>query len=248
MARIVNYGAEYKLNAPVFGAAADIVAGAFLTRGATPATNNGMLIKASGASAIPDILGILNSMLDYSEDGETLIAGTAFVTKPVELITPFRVARVEYSLASADLITCTQAVSTTTMTVTSLEDDIDAAFLYVDEGLGAGQTNYLTASAAGSCTLKAAFGTSLDTTSKFVKILPRFHQLGALNSDGNKLTSQAAAGAVAVMILDTYIERNGQMEQMNPVKHAALTGLNSLQSIRFYADVLIRNPIPYSID
>jgi hypothetical protein len=233
------------VNLPIYGAAADILAGAFVMRGATPATNNGMLIKASGSSALPDIIGRLQSMLDYSVDGETLIAGTAFVTKPVLLAAPFRIHRLEYDLAS--VITCTQAVSTTTMTVTSLEDNIDACFLYVVAGLGLGQTNYATAAGSNTVTLKAAFGTSLDTTSTFIKILPRFHQLLGLNSDGTKLSSQAAAGAVEGCVIDSWIQRGSRIDQLNPVKHAALTGLNSVKGLHFFADVAIGNPIPYSI-
>lgn len=246
MGRIVTYNRDYKLNVPIYGAGADIAKGALVKRGATPATNNGMAIVSGGASAMPDVLGVLTTGLVYARDGETLIAGTSFVTKPVEPVNPFRALRLEYDKTSQ--ITCTQAVSTTTMTVTSLQDDIDASFLYVSEGLGIGQTNYLTASAAGSCTLKAAFGTSLDTTSKFLKILPRFHLLGGLNTAGTKLSSQAAAGAVNVVVLDSFIERNGRMETLDPTKHDALTGLSNLASVRFWADVLIRDAIPYSID
>jgi hypothetical protein len=246
MARIVNYGAEYKLNAPIYGGAADIAAGALLARGATPATDQGALIKATGSSAVPDILGVLNSKLTYATDTETLANGTTFVTKPVELISPFRVVRIEYDLTSN--ITCTQTVTTTTLTLTSLEDDIDAGFLYVSAGVGIGQTNFLTAAAAGSCTLKAAFGTSLDTSSKVVKILPRFHQIASLTTAGTKLASQAAAGAIKVIVMDSYIERNTNFEQLNPVKHAALTGLSALASLRFWADVLVRDSIPYSVD
>jgi hypothetical protein len=234
------------VNLPIFGAGVDILQGAFLTRGATPGTNNGELIKASGSSAIPDIIGRLQGMLDYSVDGETLIAGTAFVVKPVILAQQFRTFRIEYDLAS--VITATQAVTTTTITLTSLEDDIDAAFLYVVAGTGLGQTNYLTASAAGSATLKAAFGTSLDTTSTLIKVLPRFHQLGSLNSDGTKLASQAAAGAVKVMVIDTWIQRGSRIEQFNPVKHSALTGLNSVKGLHFFADVAFRDTVPYSVD
>jgi hypothetical protein len=241
-----KHGKDAIYNLPIFGAAADILQGAFVMRGATPGTNNGELIKASGSSATPDIMGRLLAMLDYSVDGETLIAGTAFVTKPVQLAHPFGIHRVEYDLTS--LIDATQAVSTTTITLTSLEDNIDAAFLYVVSGVGAGQTNYLTASASGSATLKAAFGTSLDTTSKLIKIIPRFNQLISLNSDGTKLASQAAAGAINAIVIDTYIQRNGGAAvQMNPVTHAALTGLNNLRSIKFYADIAIIDAIPYSI-
>lgn len=246
--RIAQYEPDLHLNLPVYGGSADILEGALLKVGTTPGTDNGVLIKASGFSAIPDIVAVLRELHDYSVSGDTLIAGTNFVTRACQLVAPVRVIRAKYSLATADLIQCTQAVSTTTMTVTSLEDDIDAAFVYVDEGTGAGQTNYLTASASGSCTLKAAFGTSLSTDSYFAKILPRFHDIMGFNSDGTLLASRAAAGAVKGMILDTWIRRNGKIEQLNPVKHAALTGLTSVPDLAFYQDIVIRDSAFYTVD
>jgi len=243
---ISKYRAEYKVNAPVYGAGADILRGALLKVGTTPATDNGMLIKASGSSAIPDSFGILGELHDYSVTDDTLIDGTKFVTHPVELIAPVRIITIEFDLTST--VTCTEAVTTTTMTVTSLEDDIDAAFLYVASGTGAGQTNYLTASAAGSCTLKAAFGTNLDTTSKFIKILPRFHDLISLNSDGTKLASQAAVGAVKAMIFDIRAVYGGRDVILDPTKHAALTGLNSYKDTKFYAEVCLRDTAVNTVD
>lgn len=233
-------------NLPVFGNSADIQQGGFVKRGLTGTQPYGALISANGTSATPGILGRLLEKHVYATTGDTLAAGTSFVTHPVQLSHPFRVHRVEYDLAS--VITCTQAVSTTTITVTSLEDDIDTAFLYVAVGTGIGQTNYLTAAAGGSATLKAAFGTNLDTTSKFIKILPRFHRLTALNSDGTKLASQAAAGGIIAHVIDSYIQKNGaKMEQLNPTKHDVLTGLNSLRSIKFFADIAIVDSLPYAI-
>lgn len=243
---IQRFHKELIYDLPVNGGSADIALGRFLKRGATPASHNGMLIGAEATTNTnPDILGVIQAPLDYSVEGETAIAGTAFVTKPVLLIHPFRIFRLEFDFSSK--IDATQAVSTTTITLASLEDDIDAAFLYVTAGTGAGQTNYLTASASGSATLKAAFTTDLDTTSDLIKIPPRFHQLIGLNSDGTKLGSSAAAGGTAALVINTYISRNNRLEALDPTKHAALTGLDDLRSIRFFADVAFRDAGPYTL-
>lgn len=231
---------------PIFGAGVDVALNAFLQRGATPATNNGELIVASGNNAAPDLIGRLGETLDFSVDGETLIDGTAFITKPVHLAHPFRVFRLEYDLT--DTLATTQAVTTTTMTITSLEDNIDAAFWFVVAGTGIGQTNYSVASAAGATTLKAAFATDLASGDTLLKILPRFHPLMSLNSDGTKIGTQVAVGALTAMIIDTHIQRNGRIDQMDPTKHAALTSLDNARAVKFFADVAIRNTIPYSID
>jgi hypothetical protein len=234
-------------NLPVYAGAADVKIGAFLKPGVTYGTDGGALIKQSGNNAGNDTIGRLLAGLDYSEEGETLVNGTSFVVKPVELAMPFRIFRVEYDLTS--YITCTQAVSTTTMTVTSLEDDIDAGFVYVATGTGVGQLRYLTASAAGAATLKSAFTTDLDTTSKFVKILPRFHGLASLNTDGTKLASQAAVGTWKVMVIDTYIGRGAhRLDQLSPVDNGAMRNLDDITGLKFYADIAIRDAVPASID
>lgn len=238
---------ELHYNLPVSGGGSDIALGAFLKKGATAASHNGHLrVAGSGTTTNPDLLAVLNELHDTSVSGDTDVAGTTFATRKAVLIHPFRIFRMEFDLS--DAIDATEAVSTTTMTITSLEDDIDAAFWYVAAGTGAGQTNYSTASASGSTTLKAAFGTDLDTTSELIKIPPRFHQLIALTSDGTQLGSTAAAGGTSALVIDTYISRNNNIQQLDPTAHDALTGLNDLRSIRFYADVAIRDAGPYTID
>jgi len=246
--RVVNYGPDNVTHLPVSSAGTALVAGALMGRSLTGTQPRGHLRLVSGTTAFPDTVGILRQSL-VATTLDTDAAGTIFTLRPIQLVLPqSTIIRVYYGVAAADLITCTQAVSTTTITVTSLEDDIDTAFLYVQTGTGAGQTNYLTAAAAGSATLKAAFGTSLDTTSKFIKILPLFHQLGAINTDGTALTSQAAAGAIAITVVRNWMERNGDEVQLDPTKHSALNGLNSLRSIRFGADIIVRDTLGATID
>lgn len=239
------------LRVPIFGNGADILRGALLKRTTAPGTSGGALVLAGGTSAIADSVAILEELHDYSVSGDNAINGSLFVTRQVELLVPARIIHIEYSLASGDLITCTQAVNSTTMTVTSLEDDIDAGSIYVAAGTGIGQTNFITAATAGACTLKAAFTTSLDTTSKFVKILPRFHKLLGLTADGTKLTSVAAAGAVAGFVLDSFIDTpiaGGGETQLDPTKHAAYKGLNSAPRLRFTADIIIGDTGIYPVD
>lgn len=242
---VINYSSDNYIHLPVSGGGSAILKGALMKRGTTPATGNGLLLPATGNNAALYNIGILQQA--HATANDTLVNGTVFTTRPIDLICPFRVVRVEYSLVTADLIACTQAVTTTTMTVTSLEDDIDAAFLYVVSGTGLGQTNYLTASASGSCTLKAAFGTNLDTTSRFIKILPRFHQYASWTSDGTKLSSQDVVGVPRVLILDTLIIRDGNVASMSPVSHDDLTGLNGYSSLKFAADLAIVDAGPYTL-
>src|SRR3990167_2949559 len=100
--RISKFNNERILNCPVFGSGSDIAAGSPLKRGPTPGTNNGELITSvANTTASIDVLGLLMAMHDYSVTGDTLIAGTSFVTHPVELVTPGRIVRASYDLTTA---------------------------------------------------------------------------------------------------------------------------------------------------
>ena len=243
---IVKYGNDVTTKLPVSGGGSAIAFGAVLKPGPTPGTNNGFLIPSTdNTTGSVDVVGILRQAHATADD--TTLTGTVFTTKPVQLIVPGRIVRAYYS--TSVLVACTQAVSTTTITLASLEDNIDGSFLYVQSGTGAGQTNYLTASAAGSATLKAAFATSLDTTSNLIKILRRFHQKVGFNADGTQLGSYDAVGVHDVVVIDSFIERRGNLEQLNPVTNAALTGLNGTGlNTRFAADIMFRNSSPYTLD
>lgn len=245
---LAKYSPDLAINFPVSGGLTDIVRGALMRKGATPATMNGQLRVATGNNANADSIGIIRQPLTSTATTDTDVAGTVFTLRPVDLIIPFRVVRIQYSTAAADLIAATQAVTGTTITLTSLENDIDAAFLYVVSGDGAGQTNYLTASAAGSATLKAAFGTNLSTNSRLIKILPRFHTLASLNTAGTQLSSQDIVGTWRVVVLETWYVNGNDEQRMNPTSHDALTGLNTAASVRFEADIAIVDSITYPID
>lgn len=239
-----RYSQDQVYNFPVSGNGTDLVAGAVLNRG----TQNGCLRLSSGASTgAADYFAVLREAHTASGN-DTTTGGTVFTVRKCELLFPVKVVRAYFSLATTDLITCTSAVTTTSMAVTSLESDITAGFVYVASGTGAGQMNYITASTSGTATLKAAFTTSLDTTSLFVKVLPRFWDVAMLTSDGTKLASQAAAGSQAVMVLDIGMTRDGLEDFLDPTKHSALTGLSGLSEFKVWADIAFRDTAVYTIN
>ena len=243
--RLSEYGPDNKINFPISGGGSAIVKGVLLRKDATtPGTMSGHLRPLTGNAGRMAIALLQEA---HATANDTDVAGTIFTTHPCDIIIPTRILRIEYSLAAADDIDATQAVSTTTITLTDLENDIDTAFLYVVTGTGRGQTNYLTASAAGSATLKAAFTTNLDTTSRLIKILPRFHELVRLTADGTKLASAAGVGAIDAVVLDSWIVRNNNEQQLNPTQHDALTGLHGLASLRFEADIALLDTLIYQL-
>lgn len=211
---------------PVYGAAVDIVAGAVVMRGATGETDHGLLVV--GAGALADVVGVLEELHDYSVSGDSLLAGTAYVKRKVT-INPFAVYLAQYDSSDTAAVAST---STTTVTITSLEDDIDAGWLLGNDG----QIQWLAASASGSATSKSSSGwTSANTV---LKVLPLFHQLGKINTAADKLGTDAAAGSGLIVVLENYIEADGvKMEPLDPTKHSGVTYSNP----KVFSDIRFRD-------
>lgn len=228
---------------PVRHGATDMVNGAILMPGITAGTNLGVLIVAATAGA--DAIGMLKGPIDASEVTDTAVAGTTWNVYDCELIAPVKVIRMQYD--ASDTVTVDGGSSSTTVTITSLEDNIDTSWLYIVSGDAVGQLAYLTASASGSCTTKTALNPAAGTSDTAIKILRLFHQLVKINGTADKIGTDAAAGSWTVVVLQNYIERNGATEILDPTKHDALTGLNAAP-VRFFADIGIRNTAVYTTE
>ena len=238
---VSRYGQTLEYDLPVRHGGTTIGLGALVMRGATAGTNLGVLIIASGTGT--DQVGIIKTAL-ASTVTDTAVTGVTWNTRPIELVVPVRVIQIDYD--TADTMAAVSS-SGTTITVTSLEDDIDTGWIYAFGGTGAGQLGYIDTAAAGSCTVKTAFATVLDSTSTLLKVLPLFHQLGKVNTAGDKIGTDAAVGTWRISVLQNWIDRNGILEPLNPTKHDGLTGLNTGVT-RFMADICIRDSFAYTID
>ncbi len=222
----------------IYGAGIDIVEGAAVMRGATGETDHGLLVVAAGATA--DVAGVLNELQDYSVTGDAALAtGTNWVRRKV-IINPFAVYRAQYDTADdADVA----STSTVTVTITSLEDDIDGGWLLGDDGAaayGTGATGsvlqFIVTSASGSCTTKSSSGWT--SANDAIKILPVMHQLIKVNTAADKLGTDAAAGSGRAAVLENYIEATGvPLQPLDPTKHSGLTLFNP----KVYSDIRFLN-------
>lgn len=171
----------------------------------TTAGKNHHLIAMTNADV--QAAGVMNRDYDYSEEGNGYFKDIITpITADFTLMYP-------YSITEAGTVDCTQSVSTTTMTVTSLEDDIDAGYIWVVIGNGIGELRYIDASASGSCTLSSAPSTAYDTDTNFAKILPVGHATGIPVSA--TMLSTAAAGSVQVKVIENWLEfPDGTMKKL----------------------------------
>lgn len=225
---LVNSGeGPYIVQYPAYGGGANIEEGAVVVKGATPGTNQGFVIlPANLASNLANVVGVIGAQNANTSAGvDNIQAGTVYSTKPV-MINPDAIYLAEYSQAAGDLLTVV-STSGTTVTIASLEDDIDGGWLYAVAGTGIGQLQYITTAAAGSCTTKTATG--WDNTTRVIKILPRFHENAILSDAGRKLGTQAAVGGTGYVVLENMIEADSVPAAiLNPLAHSGLTGLHLL--------------------
>ena len=217
---------------PMYSAAADCKKGALVRMGATPATDGGLVIL--GDSALTDIIGLMGELYDYSVAGSSVV-GTSEVLKTV-LINPLAILEAQYDLT--DTMAATHAAATTALTLTTLEDNIDGAFLYVKSGTAIGQLRALTASAAGSCTLLSAFSPALAVSDTLIKILPRNHRLVYVISTMDKIGTDVAAGSGVARVLENFITSKSRTGKQI-LRYATHSGLNNLNSdnVSFSAEI-----------
>lgn len=197
---------------PVYGNAANIKEGALVARGATPGTNQGFAILApTGLAAVLGLCGQLHTNTVAGADSKQ--DGTAYTNRKI-LVNPFAVMLAQWATGAIAVA----STSGTTVTITSLEDDIDGGWLLGSDG----QLQYLTASSAGSCVTKSATGWTSSTTVQ--KITPLFHATTTLSTDATQLNQAAAAGTGKARIIENYIKANGvPFQPLDPTKHSGLT-------------------------
>jgi hypothetical protein len=227
---------------PVKHGGTAMVDGALLMPGVTADTDLGVLIVAATAGA--DAIGALQGPLATTA-GNTLVTGTVWNLRTVSPAFSGAVIRSEYDLTDTAAVASN---SGTTLTITSLEDNIDTSWAYAVTGTGAGELSFLASSASGSATQKTAMGWSSDTT--VIKILRLFHQLAKLNAAADKIGTDAAAGSWTMLVLQNWIQNTVRgLEILDPTVHDNLDGLNATgRATKFFCDLMVRNAGGYTID
>lgn len=227
---------KFQYNWPVKHGTTTIGYDAFVMPGTTAETNLGVLVV--GASAGADMVGRLKRQL-ASTTTDTVVTGVTWNLREVELCAPTFIERVQYDTADTAAVASS---SGTTITITSLEDNIDTSYLYAVSGTGAGELAFLDTSASGSATSKTAMG--WDSTTTVIKILRLFHQVGKLNTAADKLGTDAGAGSWTILVLQNIMKTSGREEILDPTKHDNLSGLSATgRGTQFFAEVAVRNAL-----
>ena len=192
------------------------------------------LMKRNTSGPDPAIVGDTESVADLPDTA----------TPPFNkcIINPFAVYLAEYDQADTMAVASS---STTTITVTSLEDDIDTGWIFMVTAAVSGNDanlRQLTASASGSATMDAALTGGNETSGTAIKILPTHHRTTDLNAAGTALGTNAAIGSgVSLGVLENYVIDDGLSFQ--PLRNSKHRGLDLTGNARFFADVALLDSI-----
>jgi hypothetical protein len=228
---------------PVYDASttASFVKGELLMLGATDPDSDAdqgiSFITAYVSASANEGVDALGTILETVANAAALYNGAAPAYAKA-IINPFAVYLCEYSQAAADDTAITTGGVSTSLTITSIEDDIEGGWAYFPLAAGAakGKLRFITEATTNTLTVDSAITTT--TADTIIKILPVNHRLTSLNAGATALLTKAAAGStVTFHIAENYIQSDGHgLQPLRPTTHA---GLNSLTNARFYADLVM---------
>lgn len=259
---VISPAAKMSYAFPVSGAGSNIPAGTLMQIGVTAGTNASIAIPgvatAGDGTNLP--LGLLIEPHNFSASGDALTqtlnswwpngklasGKTQFPSRAIELLDIGVIFRMDYALASATQVAVASATSTV-ITITSTEAALDGGWSYVVAGTGIGQLAFIKSSTTGAWTITAN-NTTLDNTSKLIKILPIFHKLPTFlvntTTVPTLLDSIAAIGTARAIQLGQYMIRpDGCPQRLDPGVHDGLSGLSALANLTFYAHLQMQNTI-----
>lgn len=239
LAHEYKYGALIKL--PIYNASS-------LTKGQTliwgqEGSGTGTLNALVDSAAVPiDVFAVLaetpaNTITNFS---------TPIVYKAiVQLVNILPVWRIYWDTAAANDINVTSSTSTI-LTHSSGDDNLDGSWIYINSGTGAGQLRYVKAANATTKTVNTAFTTTPDSNSDFIIIRNQGRPTGGQDLDGTLTLLKSAVSATGQMlILKNWIQGPGGTEELDVTKHE-LDNLNA-RSVRFYSDVIFMDTF-FSVD
>lgn len=216
-------GSEWKKSQPIYSAAANLVQGAFLSKGTTMGTDNGFLIPSLvNTSQVGLFVGILAQAWAGATLDNDPSVGSKYIMADC-LVGPLHVYRTQFNSAlTAGVFTTGLTMTTcsgTSIVVTSGED-ISGGWLWTD----AGYLHYVLSSSSGTYTLKSAVNAAETTANKVLKLLYINAPKATLSTTYEKLSGGTAAqGAVQMKVLDLFLKGVGQdFVSLDPTKHDGL--------------------------
>lgn len=240
--------------------AATIVKGELVMLGTTDPDSNAdsglafvTAYSATEANVAVDALGVCQETLTTSSTRSIASVPTE-TTGPCLgkcIINPFAVYRAEHYTGTSNDVAIT-STSTTTVTVASLQDDIDGYWAYFPltaDGVK-GSLRMLDESASGSATMDSALNTTGTAADTICLISPPFEYAPMMTADALGFHSENADDTMNactnIRIVQTLLDRDMGLEVMEQGTHYGINNLDLVKGgkgPKFYYDIVLKDHI-----
>lgn len=213
---------QWKKAMPLYGAATNIVKGAFVVRGVTDGTNLGFgVIMPTNTALALKFIGITEQVFAAATLDNDPVGGTKYILTDCT-INPKGIYAVKYDNALTGA-RWTNGLTTTGVgatTVVTSGENIGGGWLFFDNF----ELRYVLSSSSGTYTTKSATSAAITTANKVAKIMYPMAPKTTLITAGDQLgIATAAQGANELAVLENYIRCPGMdWVLLDPTKHDGL--------------------------
>lgn len=213
---------QWKKPIPLYGAATNIAAGAFIVKGVTDGTNQGFgVIMPTNTALSLKFMGITEGPFNAATLDNDPSAGTKYLLTDCT-INPKGIYLAQYDNALTGA-RWTNGLATTGVgatTVVTSGENIGGGWLFFDNF----ELRYVLSSSSGTYTTKSATSSAITTTNKVAKIYyPMAPKATVITAATQLGIATAAQGAVELCVLENFIKCPGfDFVLLDPTKHDGL--------------------------
>ena len=198
-----------------------------------------------GSRALVDIANTGADVFAIAQEGRTALIASNCQTPlmyqaTVRLVNNPSILKVYYDLSTSTDLDVVSSTSTI-VTCSALDDNLDGSWIYINSGTGAGQLRYVNAADTTTLTVNTAFTTTPDSTSDFILIRPQGLQAASTGIQLNAtfdmiLTEDDEATTSSIIILKNFVQGPMGTKELDITANPNLEtdGLNS-RGVRFYS-------------
>lgn len=228
---------QWKKAIPLYGAAANIVKGAFIKMGIVDGTNQGFgIITAANSSLANEFIGITEAAFAAATLDNDPSAGTKYLLTDCT-INPKGIYLTKYdnALTGARWTNGLAVTGVGATTVVTSGENLGGGWLFFDNF----ELRYVLSSSSGTYTTKSATSAAITTTNKVAKIMYPGAKLLTLTTACDQIgIATAAAGAEQFTVLDNFIHCPGyDWVSLDPTKHDGLILPSSAYTPEIWANI-----------
>jgi hypothetical protein len=216
-----------------------------ITKGQGLKWGNDAVGSLGGSRCLVNVDAEADDIFAIAQEGRTALVASNCQTPlmyqaTVRILGNPSILRIYYEMGSAYDLDVASSTSTI-ITHSTIDDNLDGSWVYMNSGTGAGQLRYVKAADTTTLTVNTAFTTTPDSTTDFIIIRPQGLQAAStgiqLDSTFSKILTEANESATSsIIILKNFVQGPMGIKELDITANPDLEtdGLNS-RGVRFFS-------------